>query len=167
MNIGARYINGFNLMCVMDFGDIESKYSSSNLFNIMHVCENGFSQDAQYRPRKSPRKRLKITRMSTSLVIDQLKSVFWYPDDFMSRVRTRRNWRPEFLMKYFRDNRRGRNEGRDVILQHGKKILVPEAPKIYSIGLHSGARSLIDSSDLSNSCGAITNFKKRFNIVRR
>lgn len=125
------------------------------------------SQDAQYRSRKSPHKRLKVTRTSTSLMIDQLKSIFWCPGDFVSPIRTRRNWRPEFLMKYLRDSRRGCNEGCNMILRHDKRNFVPEAPKIYSIGLQFGARSLSDSDDLSSSYGAISNLKKRFSIVRR
>jgi len=130
-------------------------------------CENGFSQDAQYRPRKSPRKKLKAARTSASLVIDQLKSIFWCPDDFASRIRTRRNWRPEFLMRYLCDNRRSCNEGCNAVLRYGKRNFVPEIPKIYSIGLHSGARGLSNNGDLSSSCGAIRNFRKRFSIVRR
>jgi len=129
--------------------------------------ESSFSQDTQYRPRKSPRKRPKVARTSVSLVIDHLKSIFWCPDDFMSRIRTRRNWRSEFLMKCLRDNRRGCNKECDTILRYyGKRNFVPEVPKIYSIGLRSGVRNC-DSDDFSNSCGAIRNFKKRFSVVHR
>lgn len=136
------------------------------VFTLSFRRKNGFSQDAQYRSRKSPRKRPKVAQTSVSLVIDQLKSIFWCPGDFMSRIRTRRNWRSEFLMKYLRNNRCGCNKECDMILRYGKRNFVPEIPKIYSIGLRSGVRNC-DSNDFSNSCGAIRNFKKRFSIVHR
>ncbi|XP_011686776.1 PREDICTED: uncharacterized protein LOC105449324 isoform X2 [Wasmannia auropunctata] len=151
----------------MDFENIECDYSSSNLFNVVLIRESGFSQDAQYRSRKSPRKKLKVARTSASLVIDQLKNVFWCPDDFTSRVRTRRNWYPEFLMWHLRNNRCDCKERCNAILRSDKRNFIPVAPKIYSIGLHSGARNLSDSDNLSSLCGAIRNFRKRFSIVRR
>ncbi|XP_018314125.1 uncharacterized protein [Mycetomoellerius zeteki] len=152
----------------MDFEDIKGgECSSSNLFNVVRIRESGFSQDTQHRQRNSPRKRLKVARTSASLMIDQLKSVFWYPGDFLSYIRMRRNWRPEFLMRYLRDNRCSCNDKCDTVLRHDKRNLVPEVPKIYSIGLHCGARNLSDNDYLSSSYDTISNLKKRFNIDRR
>ncbi|XP_018354066.1 PREDICTED: uncharacterized protein LOC108755515 isoform X2 [Trachymyrmex septentrionalis] len=150
----------------MNFGDIKSEYSS-NLFNVVRIRENGFSQDAQHRQRKSPRKRLKIARISASLAIEQLKSLFWCSGDSLSYIRMRRNWRPEFLMMYLDDNPCNCNNKCDTVLRHDKRNLVPEVPKIYSIGLHCGARNLSDNDYLSSSCDTIKNLKKRFIIDRR
>ncbi|KAL0106547.1 hypothetical protein PUN28_016324 [Cardiocondyla obscurior] len=124
----------------MDFGDIKTERLSSSFFNVRRVRESGFSQDAQYRPRKSPRKKLKVARTSMSLVIDQLKSIFRYPSDFMSRIQTSRNWRSELLAKYLRDNQHSFNKECHAISRHRWRNFVPETPKICSIGLRSGTR---------------------------
>ncbi|KYN29005.1 hypothetical protein ALC57_01652 [Trachymyrmex cornetzi] len=136
-------------------------------FTLSRRRENGFSQDTQHRQCKSPRKRLKIARTLASLVIDQLKSVFWCPGDFLSYIRMRQNWRPEFLMLYLYDNQCSCNDKCDSVLRYDKRNLVPEVPKIYSIGLHCGARNLGNNDYLSSSCDTIRNLKKRFNIDRR
>lgn len=133
---------------------------------IIVNSENRFSQDAQYRVRRSPRKKLRATRLSASLVIDQLKNGFLRPGDFTPRMRTRRNWRPEFLMRYLRDNQRDYNE-ECTVMQHRERSFVPETPKICSIGLHSNTRSLSNSNDFSSLYDATRNFKRRFDIVFR
>jgi len=150
-------------MCV--FKNLRMHIQQSNY--IIINSENRFSQDTQYRVRRSPRKKLRITRMSASLVIDQLKNGFRCPGDFTPRMRTRRNWRPEFLMKYLRDNQRDYNEKCTMIVQHRERSFVPETPKICSIGLHSSSRSLNNSNDLSSLYDATRNFKRRFDIVLR
>ncbi|XP_020289923.1 uncharacterized protein LOC109857723 [Pseudomyrmex gracilis] len=154
------------------FENIERKCSPSNLFAVRaHTRENRFSSDtAQHRPRKSPRKKLKASRTSASLVIEQLKSGFRRSGDFAQR--TRRNWRPEFWIRYLWDNCREKessaaNRQRDEIVKNRSRNLIPQSPKICSIGLRFGARSLSD--DLSNfsSYNMIRNLKKRLNNVRR
>ncbi|XP_067203073.1 uncharacterized protein MAL13P1.304-like isoform X2 [Linepithema humile] len=136
---------------------------------------NLFSQDAQHRSRKSQiaqisHKKVKVIRTSALLVIDQLKNGFRRLEDFTPRMQTRRNWRPELLIKSFYDNRRGCKEKCVMIMQHDKsrsRNFISEPPKIYSIGLHCGARSLDDNNDLWSSCDLTRNFKKRLNIICR
>lgn len=135
--------------------------------SIIINSEKRFSQDTQYRIRRSPRKKLRATRMSASLVIDQLKNGFRRPGDFTPRMRTRRNWRPEFWMKYLRDNQRDYNKECTVIGQRHERSFVPETPKICSIGLHSSTPSLHNYNDLPNLYDATRNFKRRFDIVIR
>ncbi|KAL6437946.1 hypothetical protein ACFW04_004327 [Cataglyphis niger] len=154
----------------MNFGDFENGCSASNFFSIVHIRENRFSQDTQHRPRRLPFKKLKATRTSASLVIDQLKNDFRCPDDFTSRMRTRRNWRPEFLIKYLRDNQRDCNEECIMTVHsslHHRRSFVPEMPKICSIGLYSSMQSLINSNDPSSLFGTTKNFKRHFDIVLR
>ncbi|XP_070150758.1 uncharacterized protein [Polyergus mexicanus] len=151
----------------MNFGDFENGCTASNFFSVVHIRENKLSQDTQYQPRRSPRKKLRTTRTSASLVIDQLKNGFRRPGDFTPRMRTRRNWRPEFLIKYLRDNRCDCNEERIMMVQHRGRSFVPETPKICSIGLHPSTRSLSDSNDLTSLYSATRNFKRRFDIVLR
>lgn len=139
---------------------------------LLYRRKDGLFQDAQHRIRKCQisHKRVKITRTSALLVIDQLKNGFQRTGDFTPRMRTRRNWRPELSIKYFYDNRRGWKEKCAVIMQNDKSHLrnfIPEPPKIYSIGLRCGAKSLDGNNDLSSSCDLTRNYKKRFNIIRR
>lgn len=125
--------------------------------------ENRFCQDTQLRHRKSPRKRLRVTR-TLALVIDQLRSSFQRAGDFTPRMRARRNWRSEFLRRYLSDNRRGDNEECATVRRGGSccRSFVRETPRIYSIGLRSCARNLSDGDDLLNALGAIRNFWRRF-----
>jgi hypothetical protein len=78
-------------------------------------------------------------------------------------MRVRRNWRLEFLIRHFRSSRGARDEERTVVVQRRPRNFTPEAPKIYSIGLHPSASIPDDPSN-----NAIRNvFKKRLNIIRR
>ncbi|EFN80672.1 hypothetical protein EAI_13861 [Harpegnathos saltator] len=148
----------------MNFGSIRNVCSASSSLNVASTSENKFYQDTQHRHRKSPRKRLRGTRTS-ALVIDQLKSSFQYAGDFAPHMRTRRNWRPEFLIRYLGDNRRRDNEEYATV-QCGKscRSFAPDTPRTYSIGLYFGVKSINNIDNFLNSCSTIRSLKR---LVRR
>lgn len=125
--------------------------------------DDRFLETTRRRYRKSSHKRTKIT---SPLVIDHLNSLFRSPGDSVQRMRTCRNWHPEFLIKFLRDFKQECN----VQLQCDKRIkmknFVLQTPKIFSIS--SGAKSSYElNDDTSSTRNMMKNLRRRLNIVRK
>ncbi|KAG7203178.1 hypothetical protein KM043_010289 [Ampulex compressa] len=119
--------------------------------------------------RRSPRKHCRVAR-ATPLFIDRLRTDLQRPDYFVQRVRSCRNWCPEFLSKYFRENNcECEEEDCGRLSSSGTKTLAPERPKIYSVGLQGGsnASKMSSSEEFPGLSAIVKSLRRCYNVIHR